>query len=67
EGRTYDTLVTQLGDRINAQESRLISLETGLDQERDARRQAEEKVYELTMRMMRLEFELRKHNIEVPE
>ncbi|MHC9085353.1 hypothetical protein ACYX7E_09975 [Luteimonas sp. RIT-PG2_3] len=67
EGRSYDALVTQLGERIGAQEGRLTSLENGLDAEREARRQAETKVYELTMRIMRLEFELKKHNIEVPE
>lgn len=67
EGRHYDTLVSQLGERIAAQEARLVSLETGLDAEREARRQAETRVYELTMRIMRLEFELKKHNIEVPQ
>ena len=67
EGKAYDALVTQLGERIAAQEQRLTMLESGLDQEREARRQAETKVYELTMRVMRLEFELKKHNIEVPE
>lgn len=67
EGRTYDALVSQLGERIAAQEARLVSLEAGLDQEREARRLAETKVYELTMRVMRLEFELKKHNIEVPQ
>lgn len=67
EGKTSDALVTQLGERITSQESRLVSLETGLDEERKARREAETRVYELTMRVMRLEFELKKHNIEVPE
>lgn len=67
EGRAYDALVAQLGDRITAQETRLTTLESGLDAEREARRIAEEKVYQLTMRVMRLEYELKKHNIEVPE
>lgn len=67
EGKAYDALVTQLGERISAQEQRLTSLEGGLDQEREARRLAETRVYELTMRVMRLEFELKKHNIEVPQ
>lgn len=67
EGRANDALVGQLGERITAQELRLVSLETGLDEERAARRDAETKVYELKMQIMRLEFELRKHGIEVPE
>jgi len=67
EGRAYDALVAQLGERITAQESRLTTLETALDTEREERRKAEARVYELTMRVMRLEFELKKHNIEVPE
>lgn len=67
EAKANDTLVAQLGDRINSQEQRLVTLETGLDEERKARRDAETKVYELTMRIMRLEFELKKHNIEVPQ
>lgn len=66
EAKTTDALVQQLGDRIQAQEARLVSLESGLDEERKARREAETRVYELTMRIMRLEFELKKHNIEVP-
>ena len=67
EGRANEALVVQLGERIASQESRLVSLEVGLDEERKARRDAETKVYELTMRIMRLEFELKKHHIEVPE
>ncbi|CAH0138726.1 hypothetical protein [Stenotrophomonas lactitubi] len=67
EGKSYDALVQQQGDRINAQEQRLVVLEQGLDEERKARRDAESKVYELAMRIMRLEFELKKHNIEVPQ
>lgn len=67
DGRSYDALVGQLGERITSQESRLVTLETGLDEERKARRDAETKVYELTMRVMRLEFELKKHDIEVPQ
>jgi len=67
EGRAYDALVSQLGERITAQEARLTTLETALDTEREERRKAEARVYELTMRVMRLEFELKKHNIEVPQ
>lgn len=67
EGKAYDALVSQLGERITAQESRLTTLETALDTEREERRKAEARVYELTMRVMRLEFELKKHNIEVPQ
>lgn len=66
EGRTYDTLVAQLGERIASQEGRLTSLETGLDQEREARRGAETEVFNLRMRVQRLESELRLHGIEVP-
>lgn len=67
EGKTYDALVMQMSERVSSQESRLTTLETGLDEERKLRRDAETRVYELTMRVMRLEFELKKHNIEVPE
>lgn len=45
----------------------MVALENGLDEERNARREAESKVYELTMRVMHLEFELKRHNIEVPQ
>lgn len=67
EGRSYNALVSQQADRMNAQETRLQALESGLDEERRERRSAESKVYELTMRIMRLEFELKKHHIEVPQ
>lgn len=67
EAKANDALVAQLSERITAQENRLVLLESGLDEERKARRAAETKVYELTMRVMRLEFELKKHNIEVPQ
>lgn len=67
EAKANDALVEQLSERIAAQENRLVLLEQGLDEERKARRAAETKVYELTMRVMRLEFELKKHNIEVPQ
>lgn len=67
EGRSYNTLVQQQADRMNAQEQRLKTLEAGLDEERKERRAAEEKVYALTMRIMRLEFSLKEANIEVPE
>ena len=67
DGKSYDALVNQQGDRISAQEQRLVALEQGLDEERKARREAESRVYELTMRVMHLEFELKRHNIEVPQ
>lgn len=67
EAKASDALVQQLSERITAQENRLVLLESGLDEERKARRAAETKVYDLTMRIMRLEFELKKHNIEVPQ
>lgn len=67
EAKANDALVEQLSERIAAQENRLVLLESGLDEERKARRTAETRVYELTMRVMRLEFELKKHNIEVPQ
>ncbi len=67
EARANDALVAQLTERIGAQENRLTALETGMDEERKARRDAETKVYELKMQIMRLEFELRKHGIQVPE
>ncbi|WP_313401490.1 hypothetical protein [Stenotrophomonas sp.] len=66
EAKANDRLIGQLGERIASQEARLVTLETGLDDERKARRDAESKVYELKMRIMRMEFELKKHNIEVP-
>lgn len=67
ERRANDALVQQLSERITAQEARLVTLETGLDDERAARRAAETTVYELRMQIMRLEFELSKHGIAVPE
>lgn len=67
EGKANDALVGQLGERIAAQEARLVTLENGLDEERKARREAESRVYELTMRIMHLEFELKRHHIEVPQ
>lgn len=67
EAKANDALVQQLSERITAQENRLVLLESGLDEERKARRAAETQVYDLTMRIMRLEFELKKHNIEVPQ
>lgn len=67
EGRSYNALVQQQADRMNAQEQRLQTLEAGLDEERKERRTAEEKVYALTMRIMHLEFKLKEAGIEVPE
>ena len=67
EGKANDRLIEQLSERIAAQEARLVVLEAGMDEERRERRNAEAKVYELTLRIARLEAELRRHNIQVPE
>lgn len=67
EGRANDRLIEQLSERIAAQEARLVALEAGMDEERRERRNAEARVYELTLRIARLEAELRRHNIQVPE
>lgn len=66
EGKANDALVDQLSQRIAAQELRLTSLEAGLDQERDARRRAEDKVHALEMDNMLLRAELSRHGIDVP-
>lgn len=65
EGRANDALVTQLSERITSQEARLSSLETGLDQEREARRRAEDKVHALEIDNLLLRAELRRHGIDV--
>ena len=65
EGKANDALVSQLSERITAQESRLASLETGLDQEREARRRAEDKVHALEIDNLLLRAELRRHGIDV--
>ncbi|OGT59763.1 MAG: hypothetical protein A3E01_04685 [Gammaproteobacteria bacterium RIFCSPHIGHO2_12_FULL_63_22] len=65
EGKGSDLLVQQLTERIAAQESRIISVETGLDQEREARRQAENKVHALELDNLLLRAELRRHGIDV--
>lgn len=67
EAKASDALTQQLAERITSQEARLVTLELGLDEERKARRDAETKVYQLQMQIMRLEFELKKHGIQVPE
>lgn len=67
EGRSYNALVTQQADRMNVQEARLATLENGLDEERRERREAEARVYELTMRIMHLEYMLKEAGIEVPK
>ncbi|MGH8081887.1 MAG: hypothetical protein ACREP7_15035, partial [Lysobacter sp.] len=67
ESKANDALVQQLGERITAQESRMLSLENGLDEERRLRRAAETKVFELQLQVARLEGELRHHGIEVPQ
>lgn len=66
EGKANDALVQQLSDRLQAQELRLQSLESGLDAERDARRKAEDKVHALELDNMALRAELSKHGIDVP-
>ena len=58
EGQANDALVAQLTERIQAQEQRLQSIEAGLDEERKSRRQAENEVFALRMRVQRLESEL---------
>ena len=65
DGRANDALVSQLSERITSQESRLVSLETGLDQEREARRRAEDKVHALEIDNLLLRAELRRHGIDV--
>lgn len=65
ETKASDALVTQLSERITAQEARLGSLETGLDQEREARRRAEDKVHALEIDNLLLRAELRRHGIDV--
>lgn len=67
EGKANDALVQQLGERITAQETRMLSLEQGLDKERELRREAENTVFALQLHVARLETELRHHGIEVPK
>lgn len=67
EGKTNDSLIQQLGDRIAAQELRLSVLETGLDAERAARRVAENKVHALEIDNLLLRAELRRHGIDVTD
>lgn len=66
DGKGHDALVQQLSDRIAAQELRLVSLESGLDAERDQRRKAEDKVHALELDNVLLRAELAKHGIDVP-
>ena len=66
EGKASEQLVVQLGERIAAQEARLTTLESGLDDERSKRRDAENKVHVLEMYVVALQAELRRHGIEVP-
>lgn len=65
EGKANDALVEQLSQRIGAQESRLATLELGLDAEREARRKAEDKVHALEIDNLLLRAELRRHGIDV--
>ena len=65
EGKSSAALVVQLTERITAQESRLTTLESGLDAEREARRRAEDKVHALEIDNLLLRAELRRHGIDV--
>src|SRR4249919_2003985 len=67
EGKSHDLLVQQLTERIASQEQRLLNLESGLDDERRLRRQAEDKVQALEFYVVLLKAELQKHGIEVPK
>ena len=66
EGKANDLLVQQMADRLRDQEQRLTSLETGLDQEREARRKAEDKVHALEIDNLVLRHELKRHGIDIP-
>lgn len=66
EGRASNELVSQLSERIANQEERLKAVEDLASEERRLRMVAEKEVSDLTLRVYKLENELRKHNIEVP-
>jgi uncharacterized coiled-coil protein SlyX len=66
EGKASDTLISSLEGRIASQEQRLNTLEAALDEERRARRQAEDKIHKLELDNMQLRMELKRHNITVP-
>lgn len=66
EGKASEQLVVQLGERIQSQEARLTTLESGLDDERSKRRLAEDKVHVLELYVVALQAELRRHGIDVP-
>jgi hypothetical protein len=66
EGKANDALVAQLSERITMQETRLTTLEAGLDEERSARRKAENKVHALEIDNLMLRAELSKHGIQLP-
>jgi hypothetical protein len=67
EGKASDTLVSSLEGRIASQEQRLNTLEAALDEERKARRSAEDKIHKLELNNMQLLLELKRHNIEIPQ
>lgn len=67
DGASHAQLVEQLTQRISSQEQRLLNLESGLDDERRLRRQAEDKVQALEFYVVMLKAELQKHGIEVPK
>lgn len=66
EGKANDLLVQQMAERLAAQETRLTSLEAGLDEERAARRKAEDKVHALEIDNLMLRHELKRHGIDIP-
>lgn len=67
DGAAHAALVEQLTQRIASQEQRLLNLESGLDDERRLRRQAEDKVQALEFYVVMLKAELQKHGITVPK
>jgi hypothetical protein len=66
EGKASDLLVQQMAERLAAQETRLTTLESGLDAEREARRRAEDKVHALEIDNLMLRHELKRHGIDIP-
>lgn len=67
EGKMRAELMDQLNSRISAQEIRLLNLEGQVENERNHRRDAEDKVSKLEYVVALLEAELRKHGISVPQ
>lgn len=67
EARAEGLLIQQLTERIGSQESRLQTLESGLDIERSQRREAEARVHVMEVYIVQLKAALRANGIEVPE